>query len=141
MSAAVITTFIPESGDATAVIKRYQDAYSRAEAVVRFSRTVKLGGIFAGGVVFVAGLVEFILNPVEHDGFPVVFAFLVACAVLWILISLSAAVLLQGEGRLLQAAFDADVNSSPFLSNAQRALAMSLRKQPPVPECLPVWTE
>ena len=141
MSAAVITTLIPESSDSTAAIKRYQDGYSAAEAVVTFGRTVKLGGIFAGGVVFVGGLVEFILNPAEQGGFPVVFASMIACAVFLVLISQIVAMGLHGEGQLLKAALDSDVNSSPFLSNAQRALAMSLKKQPPVPECLPVWTE
>jgi hypothetical protein len=141
MSAAVITTFTPESSDSTAAIKRYQDGYHAAEAVVTFGQTVKLGGIFAAGVVFMVGLVEFILNAVEHDRFPVVFASLIACAVLLALISQIVAMGLYGEGQLLKAGLDSDVNSSPFLSNAQRALAMSLRKRPLVPTCLPVWTE
>jgi uncharacterized membrane protein YbhN (UPF0104 family) len=141
MSAAVITTFTPASSDATAAITRYQDGYQEAEAVVTFSRTVKLGGIFLAGVVFMVGLVEFILNPTEHSGFPVIFALLAGCAVWLALVSQIIAMGLRGEGRLLRAAVDSDVNSSPFLSNAQRALAMSLRKRPPVPTCLPIWTE
>lgn len=141
MSAAVITTFTPESSDATAAITRYQDGYQAAEAVVRFSRTVNLGGIFLGGVVFMVGLVEFILNPREHVGFPVIFALLVAFAVWLALVSQIVAMGLRGEGQLLKAALDSDVNSSPFLSNMQRALAMLLRKRPPTPTYLPIWTE
>ncbi len=141
MSAAVITTFIPESSAATAAITRYQDGYQAAEALVTFSLTVKLGGIFLAGMVFMVGLVEFILNPAEHHGFPVIFALLVACAVWLALVSQIVAIGLRGEGQLLKAALDSDVNSSPFLSNAQRALAMSLRKRSPVPTCLPIWTE
>jgi hypothetical protein len=141
MSAAVITTFTPESSDSTAAIKRYQNGYSAAEAVVTFGTNLKLGGIFAGGVVLVGGLIEFLLNPADQGGFPMVFASAIACAVVLVLISQIVAVGLRGEGQLLQAALDGDVNSSPFLSNAQRALAMSLRRKPPVPECLPVWTE
>jgi len=140
MSAAVIT-FTPEYNDSTAAIRRYQDGYGAAEAVITLGQTVKLGGIFAGGVVFVGGLVEFILNPAEHQGFAVVFASLAACAVLLILISQILSMGLHGQGQLLRAALDSDVNSSPFLSNAQRARAMSLRKRPPVPKVLPVWTE
>ncbi len=141
MSAAVITTFTSQSSDATAAITRYQDGYEAAEAVVSFSRIVKLGGIFLAGVVFTVGLVEFILNATEHHGFPVIFVLLAACAIWLALVSQIIAMGLRGEGHLLKAALDSDVNSSPFLSNAQRALAMSLRKRPPVPTCLPIWTE
>ena len=141
MSAAVITAFDTQSNDSTAAIRRYQDGYRVADGVVTFGQSVKLGGIFVGGVIFVAGLVEFILNPAEHSGFAVIFASLIACAVLLILTAHILAMGLRGEGHLLRAALDSDVNSSPFLSNAQRARAMSLRKRPPVPPILPVWTE
>jgi multisubunit Na+/H+ antiporter MnhG subunit len=141
MSAAVITALTPQSNDATAAVARYQDAYQAAEAVVTFSRTVKLGGIFLAGVIYMVGVVEFILDPREHVGFPLMFALLVACAVLSALASQVVSMGLRGEGQLLKAALDSDVNSSPFLSNTQRALAMSLRKRLPVPTCLPIWTE
>lgn len=141
MSAAVITAFTPESSDATAAIARYQDAYQEAEALIAFGRTVKLGGIFLAGGLFMMGLVAFIVDPTEHHGFPLIFAFLSACALLLILVSESLAMGLRGEGQLLKAALDSNVNSSPFLSNAQRALAMSLRRRPPVPNCVPIWTE
>ncbi|MBZ5679611.1 MAG: hypothetical protein LAO24_05865 [Acidobacteriia bacterium] len=141
MSAAVITTLIPASNDSTAAIARYSDGYRAAEAVVTFSETVRFGGIFLGGVVLVGAIVEFILSPAERYGFPVVFVSLIACAVLLVLISQILGMGLHGQGQLLKAALDSDVNSSPFLSNAQRVRAMSLRKQPPVPKCIPVWTE
>jgi len=141
MSAAVIPAFDTQSNDSTATIKRYQDGYRAADAVVTFGQTVKLGGIFVGGVVFVAGLVEFILNPAEHHGFAVIFASLIACAVLLILTSQILAMGLRCEGQLLKAALDSNVNSSPFLSNSQKVRAMELRKRPPVPPILPVWTE
>jgi len=137
MGAAVITAFTPESTHSTAAIRRYQDGYRTAEEVVTFGQNVELGGIFAGGVVFVAGLVEFLLNPAEHHGFAVIFASLIACAVLLILISQILGTGLRGEGQLLKAALDSDVNSSPFLSNTQRARAMSLRERPSVPTILP----
>ena len=141
MSAAVITAIDTQFNDSTAAIRRYQEDYRVADAVVTFGQTVKLGGIFVGGVIFVAGLVEFILNPMEHTGFAVIFASLFACAVLLILVSHIFAMGLRGEGQLLKAAIDSGVNSSPFLSNTQKARAMSLRKRSPVPKILPVWTE
>ena len=141
MSAAVITAIDTQFNDSTAAIRRYQEDYRVADAVVTFGQTVKLGGIFGGGVVFVTGLVEFILNPTEHHGFAVIFASLIACSILLTLMSQILAMGLRGEGHLLKAALDADVNSSPFVSNQQRAGAMELRKRPPVPPILPVWTE
>jgi hypothetical protein len=141
LCAAFFIAIDKKSNDSTAAIKRYQDSYRVADGVVTFGQSVKLAGIFVGGVIFVAGLVEFILNPAEHHGFAVIFASLIACAVLLILISQILAMGLRGEGHLLKAALDSDVNSSPFLSNTQRARAMSLRERPPVPKVLPVWTE
>jgi len=141
MSAAVITTFDPQFNDSAAAVGRYQKSYQLADVLVTFSYTVRYGGIFLGGVVLVGGIVEFVLNLAEHHGFPVIFASLIACAVMLALISQILSRGLQGEGQLLRAAVDSDVNSSPFLSNAQRARAMSLRKKPLVPRCIPVWTE
>ncbi|MGC2196014.1 MAG: hypothetical protein WA628_15160 [Terriglobales bacterium] len=136
MSAAVITTFVPESSESTAAIERYERGYRAAETVVTFGETVRLGGIFLGGVVLVGALVELLLNPAERFGFPVGFASLIACAVLLVLVSQVLGMGFQGQGQLLKAALDSDVNSSPFLSNAQRAKTMSLRRQPSVPDSI-----
>lgn len=141
MGAVVITAFDKQPDDSKSAIRRYQDGYRVADTVVTFAQNVKLGGIFVGGVVFVAGLVEFILNPAEHKGFPLIFASLIGFVVLLILMSHILAMVLRGEGQLLKAALDSDVNSCPFLSNQQRARAMELGKRPPVPKVLPVWTE
>lgn len=141
MGVAVITAVTPESNDSAAAVRRYQAGYHTAEAVITFAQTVTLGGICAGGFVFTAGLVEFILNPAEHQGFALIFASFIACAVLLILMSQILGMGMRSQGQLLKAALDFDVNSSPFLSNAQRGRAMSLRVRPPVPKVLPVWTE
>jgi hypothetical protein len=132
MSAAVVTTLIPRSNDSTAAIERYQDAYRTAEAAVTFGETVRLAGIFVGGVVFVGALVAFQLGFAERSRFPGMAIWLIACAALLVLFSQIVAAGFHVQGHLLQAALDSDVNSSPFLSNPQRARAMSLRK-PSVP--------
>lgn len=134
MSAAVITSFVPESSESTSAIVRYESAYRAAETVVTFGERVRHGGIVVGGVVFMGGLIEFLANPAERFVFPVIFASLAACAVLLVLISQIFGMGFHVQGRLLKAALDSAVNSSPFLSNAQRAKAMSLRRQPPVPD-------
>jgi hypothetical protein len=136
MSVAVIPTRVPEFSESTAAIERYQAAYRAAETAVAFGETVRLGGIFLGGVVFVVALIAFQLSPAAHSGIPVVAVLLVACTVLVVLTSQILAMGFHVQGQLLKAALDSDVNSSPFLSNAQRAKAMSLRTQRSVPESI-----
>lgn len=138
MSAAVVTSFAPVFNESTAAIERYQGAYRAAERVAIFSERVRLGGIVLAGAVLMGGLVEFLLNRTEHFGFPVVFASMVACAVLIVLVSQIVGMGFHAQAQLLNAAVDTDVNSSPFLSNAQRARAMALRKQPAVSETIPM---
>ena len=126
MSAAVIPIRVPELNQSGAAIERYHDAYREAEKAIAFGESVKLGGIFLGGVVFVVALVAFILSPAAHSGFPVVAILLFACTVLLLLAAHVLGMNLYLRGQILKAAIDADVNSSPFLSNAQRAKAMLL---------------
>lgn len=136
MNAAVVTTLVPESSESTAAIERYEGAYRAAERAVAFGEGVRLGGIFLGGVVFVGAAVAYQFSPAERSGFPVVSALLIVGAVLAVLISQILSMGFHIQGQLLKATLDSDVNSSPFLSNAQRARVMSLRKQPPAPESI-----
>lgn len=132
MSAAA--TFTTETYESVAAIERYQDSYRAAEKEIAFGESVWFAGIVVGGVILVASLVEFLLNPAEHHGFPVVFASFIACAVLVVLVSQVLGTVIRGQGQLLSAAVDSDVNSSPFLSNAQRARTMRLKKTATMPE-------
>lgn len=136
MSAAVITSFVPDSSESTAAIERYQGAYRATETAVRFGETIRLGGVVLADIVLVGGPVEFLLNPVGRFGFPVVFASFIACAVSPVLPSHILSVAVHGQGELLKATLGSAINSSPVLSNAQRAKAMLLRKQPRVPESI-----
>jgi hypothetical protein len=138
MSAAVVTALIPESSESTFAIERYQDGYRAAQTAVTFSETVKLGGIVLGGVVFVGALVAYQFDPAERSGFPVAAVSMIAGAALLVLISQILGMAFGILGELLKATLDSDVNSSPFLSNAQRAKLMSLRRQPPVPDTIPL---
>lgn len=129
MSTAVVIPFAPQSADGTAVVERYQDAYRMAETATDFGETVRLGGIFLAGVIFIGSLAAFQVSPAERSGFPVVTVSLIACAVLVVLISHVWSMIFRVQGQLLKAAADAAVNSSPFLSNAQRTEAMSLPRR------------
>ncbi len=132
MSAAA--AFPTETYESVAAMERYQSSYRAAEKEIAFGESVWSAGIVVGGVILVASLVEFLLNPAEHHGFPVVFASFIACAVLVVLVSQVMGTAIRGLGQLLSAAVDSDVNSSPFLSNAQRARAMRLSKPATMPE-------
>ncbi len=131
MSAAALTT---ETYESVAVLERYQNSYRTAEKEIAFGESIWFAGIVVGGVILVASLVEFLLNPAEHHGFPVVFASFLACAVLFVLVSQILGTAIRCQGQLLRAVVDSDVNSSPFLSNAQRAKAMKLRRPLTMPE-------
>jgi hypothetical protein len=133
MGAPVITNFAPESTDSSAAIERYRCAYRAAEKAVAFGETIRLGGIVVGGVVLIGALVELLANPAEHSGFPMVFASFVGAAFFLVLVAQILGTGFQVQAQLLTATVDSNVHSSPFLSNAQRASAMSLRRQPPVP--------
>ena len=138
MGASVIATFTPESSDSSAAIERYRCAYRAAEKAVTFGETVRLGGIVLGGVVLIGALVELLANPAEHSGFPFVFASFIGAAFFLVLVAQILGTGFQVQGQLLIAALDSDVHSSPFLSNAQRAKVMFLRRQPPVPHSIPL---
>lgn len=129
MSTATIIPFAPESSEGTRAIERYRQAYQVAQTTMGFAETVRLGGIFSGGVFVVAATIAYQLSRAWHSGFPVTSLSLLACAVVAILASHVWEKIFQVQGRLLEMTADSAVNSSPFLSNTQRAAAMSLRQE------------
>ena len=90
---------------------------------------MRLGGVFLGGVFVVAATIAYQLSRAWHSGFPVASLSLLACAIVAVLASHVWEKVFQAQGRLLEMTVDSAVNSSPFLSNTQRAAAMSLRQE------------
>jgi len=129
MSTGAILPFAPESNPSTGAIERYREAYHVARTTTAFAETVKLGGIFLGGVLVVAATIAYQLGRAWHSGFPVASLALFACAIVVVLAAHVWEKVFQAQGRLLEMSVDSAVNSSPFLSNAQRAAAMSLRQE------------
>jgi hypothetical protein len=129
MSTATVLPFAPESNESTGAIERYQQAYLVARTTTDFAETVKLGGIFLGGVFVVAATLAYQLGRAWHSGFPVASLILLACAVVVVLAAHVWEKVFQAQGCLLEMSVDSAVNSSPFLSNTQRAAAMSLRQE------------
>jgi hypothetical protein len=126
MSTAAVIPFAPQPTESSAAMERYRDAYRMAGATIDFGETVRLGGIFLAGVIFVGSLVAFQVSQAESSAFPAVTVTLIACAVLVVLIAHVWSMVFRVSGQLLKTATDSAVNSSPFLSNAQRSEAMSL---------------
>ena len=129
MSTATIIPFAPESSESTRAIERYRQAYHAAQTTTDFAETVRLGGVFLGGVFVVAATIAYQLSRAWHSGFPVASLSLLACAIVAVLASHVWEKVFQAQGRLLEMTVDSAVNSSPFLSNTQRAAAMSLRQE------------
>jgi hypothetical protein len=129
MSTGAILPFAPESNESTRAIERYREAYHVARTTTDFAETVKLGGIFLGGVLVVASTIAYQLGRAWHSGFPVASLVLLACAIIVVLATHAWEKVFQAQGRLLEMSVDSAVNSSPFLSNTQRAPAMYLRQE------------
>ena len=121
MGSATVIPIASESVESTTVMKRYQDAYQTAKSTMEFAENVKLVGIFVAGVIFVCALVAFLFNPAGRFAFPVLSAWLVAGSILVVLASHLWSVMLRVGGQLLQITVDLAVDSSPLLSDAQRA--------------------
>lgn len=132
MSTALSITAAPqESVESIRVSGRYTDAYRQARFIVGIGSTVKVIGYIIGALVFVgafalsspgnaqpAGLI-----PLRGQDLILGSAIvaLVVIAHFWVV-----GTLVCSWGQHLMAGLDCAVNSSPFLSDSQRASAMSL---------------
>lgn len=110
------------------VVGRYSDAYRVARATVLIGNLIKVVGVLLGLLVGVGlfaliatqarllggmGAVGFFVSLLLGGG---IFAFFFVLGVV-----------VSAQGQLTRATLDGAVNSSPFLTNAERAEAMSLR--------------
>ena len=125
MSTARVIPFTSDSLESTAVMERYRKAYRTAERVIDFAENIRLSGTFLAGLILIAALIVFQSIPAERSGFPVTSAWLVAGAVLVVVVSHVWSVVFRVQGRMLEATIDLAVNSSPLLTTAQRAQVIS----------------
>jgi hypothetical protein len=118
------------------VISRYQDGYRLARTISGLSQICKGLGVLAGLFVILFGVMgsETVMRPnasmagvaslqSQHYIYllSVIFFGALVAVVGWVI-----GVVLDGYGQQLRATLDAAVNSSPFLSNAERAQLMRL---------------
>lgn len=110
------------SDSANAVARRYSDAYIVARTVNGFGDSVKALGIAVGVVL---GFLAFAAGTKGGFGFVVaLFGGALAVCVATVLYLLGT--LIAANAQVLKATLDTAVNSSPFLTNVERARVMSL---------------
>ena len=98
--------------EATALMKRYRDAYLVARATATIGKVIKGIGI----LVIAMGLINAGQSASAIGLFVALVGALLYCA----------GVLVAAQGQILLASLDTAVNSSPFLTNEEKAKAMSL---------------
>ena len=100
--------------------KRYKDAYVVGRTIVAFGGIIKTFGLVLGSIAAVVSLAQ-VKQSGEALALAGLFLSLVAGGVIY-----GIGILISAQGQILTATLDTAVNGSPFLSDAQRANAMSL---------------
>lgn len=114
---------------ANSVITRYQDAYLVARVTTGFGSSIKAIGIALAVGIFLVGLVVGgTMARMYGSEAQAVFGILgtVFAAVIGATFYLLG-ILVSAQGQILKASLDGAVNSSPFLTNEQKAQTMSLQ--------------
>jgi hypothetical protein len=113
----------PSSPEAGAVIKRYRSGYQLARLTDIAGHLFKAVGLFMGIATLV--IVGFgVKADYLEKGFAAIVALFIAAGVF--LIFFAVGMVVSAQGQSLKATLDGAVNSSPFLTDEQRAKVMSL---------------
>ncbi|MBI3767862.1 MAG: hypothetical protein HY271_05115 [Deltaproteobacteria bacterium] len=113
-----------DTTEINALRKRYRDAYSVATVIVSFGSSIKIVGILVG-----VGIMLLAFQASAQMGVAGMLLGGVAGGIFYLL-----GILISAQGQILHAVLDTAVNSSPFLTNPDRAEIMSLRSAEPVNE-------
>lgn len=116
-----------ESAEAKALKKRYWDAYIVARTTVNLGTGIKILGLLLGVIIFLI-ILALANNQIRYSrDAPLIGAIIggVWGVSVWVIFFILG-VLVSAQGQILKASLDGAVNSSPFLTNEQRAKIMSL---------------
>jgi len=102
------------------MLKRYKDAYLVGRTIVAFGGIIKGFGIVVGAIDAVVSL-----TLMKQGGSTLVLAGLLVGLVAGGIIY-GIGILVSAQGQILAATIDTAVNGSPFLSDGQKANAMSV---------------
>ena len=120
---------------AALVVQRYRDAYRVGNAIVAIGTTIKLIGLVLGAAIFLISLLGG--AAIGQQSGSAALASLTTGAVVggvvgllfWLL-----GVLISSQGQVILASLDVAVNGSPFITDDDRAAAMSLPTEDPTRE-------
>ncbi len=129
MSSATVLSFSVGGNEAKAETARYEHLYRVAETTIDFAETVKLAGIFVGGVLIIAGIIAYQVSRAEQSGFPAVSLTLGGGAIAIVLIAHMLGRYFLAQGHLLEMAVDTAVHTSPFLTKVEQVEVLGLREQ------------
>ncbi|HEX7334328.1 MAG TPA: hypothetical protein VF290_22705 [Pyrinomonadaceae bacterium] len=115
------------SRQVAAVMRRYGDAYLVARSTNGFGILIKIIAVIVGALLIVIG--AFLFNDGRETA-PLGLAAIALGVVVGVLFYLLG-ILVSAQGQILKASLDAAVNTSPFLTNTDRATIMSLPKKNP----------
>jgi hypothetical protein len=104
------------------ILRRYQDGYRVAKLINGFGHTCKVVGIILGGLIVLGCAMAASESSFAAVTVPIG---LVVGSILGF-IGWAVGVMISALGQIVKATLDTAVNSSPFLSNEERAQIMSL---------------
>lgn len=117
-----------ESAGAAGLKRRYGDAYRVAKATVNFGNGIKIAGIVLAALILLGTLMGTLIAVSQSDsmiGGALLIPGILLAGFVGLLFYLLG-VLVAAQGQTLLASLDSAVNSSPFLTNDQKAEIMSL---------------
>lgn len=104
------------------VMNRYADAYVVARTINAFGQTVKIGGLIVGGIILFGSLIIGSRGAVGAlFGFTGFIVAVLVAAVFFLL-----GTLMSAQGQILMATLDTAVNTSPVLTDSERAGLISV---------------
>jgi hypothetical protein len=110
------------------LMKRYRDAYIVARVTNGFGAIIKTIGIIAGGLLALIGFMAASKggpnDPMSVLGIVGIVVAILIGGLFYIL-----GILVAAHGQILKASLDTAVNSSPFLTNDNKAMIMSLPEE------------
>jgi hypothetical protein len=101
---------------ASALEKRYRDAYVVAKGIIFIGNAVKIGGACVGGLIILFGLAA--------PGFMTGVMF--AMGVLVGVSGFAAGILISAQGQIMQSVIDTAVNTSPQITPEQKTQVMGI---------------
>ena len=108
----------------TALLLRYDSAYTAGRIITRFGESAQLAGKAIGGILVLGVFYLVSQTGLSNSGGLVILGVALSLLVGGLIVILG--VLLSAGGQILTASLDNSVNTSPFLSHRQRTKMMSL---------------